>query len=433
MPDPGTPAKKPWLDPQWNGGRIESQGRLGMKVLIFMAVLWNGISMPMAYMIWTREPTPEAVALAAASLFPLVGLGLLYAVGLQILRWRRFGELVLEMDPFPGSLAGDVGGSLRVPLRWDPSHRFEVILDCSHVRISRNSKGNSRSERVVWRERGQALAEPTAIGTRIHFRFQVPQDLPQSEPASDNYHHWQVHVSSALAGADLKSSFEIPVYDTGEPLQSRARLDNTAADSSNTEVPAGTAVLSRGSDHKRIYYPLRRNRGMGMMLVFFALFWNGIVYFAGGKMWGDIGDSFMGIMLIPFALIFGGVGLLLAIAAIYTLFNSLEVRLYRDRIDSTRRFFGIPFRKSVPVRDLVSLQSRITSQSGTGASARIYYSLHAITRAGGKIPLGDGILGAPLAKRFRQLISETLDSELEWKEDTRGGLRARRRKSREAA
>ena len=69
--------------------------------------------------------------------------GMLYSAIVRTLERRRVGRLALVLDPFPGSLGGDAGGTIEIPLRYTGGRRFRVALACS--RVYETGSGDSRS------------------------------------------------------------------------------------------------------------------------------------------------------------------------------------------------------------------------------------------------------------------------------------------------
>ena len=59
-----------------------------------------------------------------------MGLGLLVWAVRQTLAWRCFGMTLLELDPFPGAIGGDIGGLLELRLPYSP---FRITLTCLYV------------------------------------------------------------------------------------------------------------------------------------------------------------------------------------------------------------------------------------------------------------------------------------------------------------
>ena len=182
---------KPWLRRgEWQGGVIRSSAKGGMVGIWAFAIIWNLISAPAAIIgvpqVWDEK---GAIALVIL-LFPLVGLGLVYWAIKLTMEWKRFGATPLSMDPFPGSIGGDVGGEIQVNVPYDSAAAFKVTLTCINSYVSGSGKNRSTHESAKWQDEGYARCQPSASGIKLQCRFQVPAGLKETEEASDNSHFW---------------------------------------------------------------------------------------------------------------------------------------------------------------------------------------------------------------------------------------------------
>src|SRR6056297_1259003 len=82
------------------------------------------------------EPALEWLLLGIAALVPLLLIGAI----IETVRWARFRGVVLELDPVPGSLGGEVGGRILLPLRSLRADRCSVSLSCIRVREGTESR-----------------------------------------------------------------------------------------------------------------------------------------------------------------------------------------------------------------------------------------------------------------------------------------------------
>ena len=82
-----------------------------------MAVFWNLISTPLLFAI-PEELDKGNTAILLAGLFPAVGLGLLVWAAKATRRWLAVGATPLTLDPYPGSIGGQVAGSIETNLRY---------------------------------------------------------------------------------------------------------------------------------------------------------------------------------------------------------------------------------------------------------------------------------------------------------------------------
>ena len=102
---------------------------------------------------------------------------------------------------------------------------------------------------------------------------------------------------------------------------------------------------------------------------------------------------------------FGLVGLGMAAAATYIIFSRLFVTVDRQEVVSTRTIFGKAWVTRARLEEIVSLDKKVTGQSGQGADAVIYYKLLARRKGKGKpITLGDHIIGQEEIDRLINII-----------------------------
>jgi hypothetical protein len=410
--------------PQRNQGHVSSHAGKERWVFAAIALVWNAFAQPMFWLVALKDPNLGLTALLFAGLFPLIGLGLAYLAAVKWLQWRRFGNLELVMDPFPGSLSGDVGGLIEIPIRYRPGKTVDVTLSCINVAIRRGGKNNSRSETVLWRERATLPVEPGLRGSRVSFRFSVPADQPATTEPSDNCVKWVVHLHRQLPGADLDQTFELPVLDTGTPQQSRHIRPAPEQGADAAELPGANVVMERTNQGLRVFYPASRGRAMGFaMLVFGAMFCL-VPWFIGANL-SDFasGDAFGMIFMVFggfFMLVFGLVGLLLAGFGVYALFNSLEVDATGEGVVSTRRFLGFRFQRALQRSAIHQLRYKINAQQGQGARAKVYYLLQAVPVSNKPVCLGDTIKGKSLARQRMHELGSVL-GDAEWHEAQRSG------------
>ena len=408
--------------PQWNHGRIRSLLGKERKGYIIMAVLWNALAQPMFLLTLLNNPDAQGVGLAVMGLFPLIGLGLAWIAAVKWLQWKRFGKLELVMDPFPAAPGGDAGGMIELPIAYHAGKTVDITLSCINVRISRSSKSTSHHETVLWRERARVAVEPGMRGSRVRFRFLLPDDMPTSTEPSNQYTRWVVHLQRKLPGADLDQTFEIPVLASATPLQSRGMQAYSGDVSSTDEIPMHGIAIAQSSTGLSLHYPASRGRSIGLAVLVFGLIFAlvpGFMIVNRGEFSG--GDAFNLVFFSAgafFALVFGIVALSLILFGLYTLLNRLYVSIEPAGITSTRYIAGFRFTRTLAHADIDHLHYKINAQQGQGARATAHYLLEAVTASGKPVCLGDGIRGKPLAQKLMCVLGEALHID-DWREHAR--------------
>jgi hypothetical protein len=404
--------RESWRDNrQWQYGRVTSSASRDIWVYWVFTLLLAGFNVPVVGVALPQGLGQGHWLVLLGLAFPLAGVGALYQAAVKTLEWRRSGRLVLELDPFPGSLGGDAGGWVDLAIPFDRHARFEVTLSCVHSRVSGMGRHRSRHEAMIWQDQTTTPGEFGTRGTRVRFCFALPDRLPETEPPSDDYHYWIVHLKASLPGVDLDRTFEVPVFETAEPHQARSRVQ-TPERGRPPELPRHIVRASRTTEGLRLDYPAARNRGPGLAVALAGLFFTGSSLFTAwqSKAW----LSSQGGVLTP-AVVFGGLvllafgvaGIALALRGLYLLTNSLQVLAAPTQLVTRRRLLGIPVRLRHMVRgQLVSVDLVIGRQSGPSAWATVRYSLTATLAGGVRVSLGDGLKGRDLADQVLAMVQE---------------------------
>ena len=212
----------PWLlNDKWQTATILSSSKMAMWGAWGFAAIWNLISAATPFLAYREVVEKENYLALIALLFPLVGIGLIVWAVRRTLEWRRFGPAPLTLDPFPGSIGGHVGGSIDAALPFDATTRFEMTLTNIHHYYSGSGKNRSRKEKALWQDVQIAHAAHGSTGTRLTFRFDVPEDLDASdaEPEGDSYYAWRLNLKAELPGADLDRDYDQSLIHISEPTR----------------------------------------------------------------------------------------------------------------------------------------------------------------------------------------------------------------------
>ncbi len=395
----------PWLmNDAWQGDAIRSSSKAAMWGAWAFAILWNLISMPLPFLLVEEITEKENYAALIGLVFPVVGLGLLYWAISRTREWRRFGPTPLSLDPFPGAIGGHVGGSIDLNVPFTGAARYQLTLTNLLSYESGSGDNRSRKEKAHWQDRRLAHAEPGPRGTRIVFRFDVPDELSPSDAAQDkdDYTIWRLNLSAELDGRDLDRDWEIPVYPTGARSQSiderSVEVARTAQASVDDAVVQKRVQVRHTPTGKSLYYPMGRNAMSSVMGVLAGGF------FAGAGWWLLLSEGalFMGS-------IFSLVGWVIVLSALYMLGNSLEV--YQDGIllHSKRRWLGLPIgHKTLHRNAFYRFEKSSGMQTQSGNKHTFLYSVDAIGASAEQIRLGEGFRGDSEADAGIRLIAREL-------------------------
>lgn len=407
----------------WSGNRIRSDKRWEVWVAWGFAAVWCGLTVPAALAglprAWTERNLIEGGVLV---LMCLAGVGLLTWAIRATADARRHGDVRLVMDPFPGSIGADVGGTIvlaRVP--YGPELSFPVVLRCVYSYQSSSGAGDNESrtrEEVVWQSEGYAQVRPampgdagapgavdtgpeTGRGVRLAFRFEVPAGLPESgQPAGNSTHRWQVLVDSESPALKFSRRFEVPVFATG--AHTAAALPHAVhhphMQARRDAAMASVYALEPIAGGVKIYQPYGR-------MWRYQLFWMGVgaVFLAVSIALGRNGDSTF------FRLVFGGAGCTMVVWGLYAVANSLRVQLDRQGLHTERRLLGLMMAwQRIPAAEIVRLSLRESFSVQDSKRRTTFYRLQAELRNGKRVTLADSLEGRSAADRLlARVVAET--------------------------
>ena len=402
-------ADAPWLlNDDWQTETIRSNSKRSMYGVWALAAFWNLISAPLPFLLYDEVVNKENYIALVGLLFTAVGIWLLSWAIRVTLEWKRFGPTPVTLDPFPGSIGGHVGGTIEIGVPFATSNEFELTLTNIHSYYSGSGKNRSRKEKAKWQDAMLVHAEPGGRGTRLTFRFDVPKGLHESDAEQDDsYHEWRLALKAELEGTDIDRNYSLPVYATA--TQSR-QLSNLAVERSRAKQAAASddaildiVRLSHDAGGRRMLFPAGRHLGSS-----FGAFIVGAVFAAVG--WWIVtseGQTFFGS-------VFGGIGALIALVAVYMTSNSLEVSQDRMNIKTVRRVLGIPVKRSFMRRDaFVKFTKDSSFQTQSGGKHVIYYSIYANDTEGDKIVVGEGFKGESEAKAAMRLVARELNLQVD--------------------
>ncbi|WP_053094213.1 DUF3592 domain-containing protein [Cellvibrio sp. pealriver] len=389
---------KPWLAQQeWASPEVTCNSKSSLWVIWFFALIWNLISLPATLAVPDEWAGGNKLILIAL-IFPLAGIYLLYWAINSTLSWRRFGQLRLQLDPYPGSIGGQVGGTLNIPIAYNAQQRFPVNLQCVRRYVTGSGKSRTSHESIVWQSNGLAQSTPApGGGTSLAICFNVPANLPVSEIYSDDYRFWRLELNADLPGVDLHRQFEIPVFATGEKSRATSPLstDHPQLNDEREASIEAVANIEQIPGGVRMHYPMLHGAGNNLVGLVCGLFFGG----AGVLMHFE--SDAPAIMVWAFTLVGG----LISFICLKWLFTSLHVQLDHNGLISERYWLGMPIgRDQIPRADIQKLYIGVSSR---GQSAKGYLEMCkiiALTHSGKKIPVAMNLKGRDTAQLALEAI-----------------------------
>ena len=395
---PGLPA---WQTrAEWSNNRIRSSARSTLWFAWGFALFWNAISSPIPFILPAELARGNQLAWVAI-IFPLVGVGLLARAIRQTLNWRRFGSTLLHMDPFPGALGGDVGGTVELRLAYHSRYRFLVTLTCQHVSTRRSENGRQTVREVKWQDEQLAEVHAGMYGTRLHFLFHPPGDLPESSEAGAAWDEWSIQISAGLPGTDFERSWEIPVFLNAGPQTARDRTRDYRIESSTQALSEKMVRIRETGEGVELYYPYLRHPGLAFGTL---LTGGGFVGFA--WLFHALGEDGLSVLFIGLFALAGG---LILVWGLYLLGNSLRVTAGRQGLTTLRGLFGLRFARHVDAGEITAIERSIGMQASQGSQSRAYYRIEVLTRDGRRIMAGAGIPGVSSVDAIIRRLEQALD------------------------
>ena len=390
-----------------------SQGS-ALKMLTGFALLWNLIAFGATWAVTTkisRELAQGHYAALIVYVFPAVGILLIVNCVRGWQHERRFGNTVLTLDPDPGAIGGQLGGTVDVPSRLPPSTVFRVNVQCLHSRETRDSKGHkSVRESLVWQDDMNGRMRWEGRGSRVQFLFDIPSDLPEPEPRSSSWHHWRLRIQAEVPGVDLDASFELPMRKGME--HSSLRLPGLERERQIARSQKLADVLNMEQQGDTLFMDFPYGRYKSLAAVVFVV---GAMFAGGAVMIGykEAGHGLFSAIPLLMAMMFGMVGLALVVYALYAPFNRLQVAIKGQVLYSRRYWLGWQVSaKQMTVDDVQSLRIDRGASYSSGSRATVFYRVTALASGGRKLRLAEGIPGRVLAEetvRFLQSSSALAD------------------------
>jgi len=386
---------------EWHDNRIRSSARSTLWSAWGFALFWNAISSPIPFFLPAELARGNQLAWIAV-IFPLIGFGLLVYAIRQTLNWRRFGRTLLEMDPFPGAIGADVGGMVELKLAYHSSYLFVVTLTCQHAYRRRSRNGSQTVRDVKWQDEQRAEVRAGMQGTRLHFLFHPPAELPESSAGHDSWDEWTVQVSANLPGTDFERSWEVPVFINAGPQNARNQIRGHRIESGTRALSSKLVRVRETGAGVELYYPYLRHPGLAFGTLLTGAGFAGFAWLFHTLSDGDgLSRLFIGLFVLAGGLILAW--------GLYLPGNSLRVTADRQGLTTVRGIFGLHFTRHVDAGEIAAIEKSIGMQASQGNQSRAYYRIEVHGRDGRRTTAGAGIPGASNVDAIIQKIKQALD------------------------
>lgn len=391
--------EKPWLmRKDWAEGRIRSTSRKGVLLLWIFVFFWcfGSAAISMVVVPWQWNLGNRAVLMALV--FPVIGVALIAFAFWTTMAWRRFGRTVFDMESVPVAAGGALSGSVRVPGKLRPEHGWHVALSC----ISRKTTGPANNlrttERILWRDETwlrRDLPQTLPNQTSIPVFFRLPENKPDSTPATGDGTHWRLEASARLAGPDFHAAFEVPVFKLSEQPdipENRAAQYQLSLDEIQKEIQSKIQIIDL-PESKEFIFSGGRAPGFATGATACCLIWTAIV-----------------VLLvvyrapIPVPLIFGAMDLMMLYFVFDLWFRRSRVMVSAGTVTIQTIWPG--YKKEISVKS--GDATRFFTEIGATVGHSVYYDLKLRTRDGKELTLAKTLNHKPEADWLaRQLTAAT--------------------------
>jgi|SaaInl5LU_22_DNA_1037371.scaffolds.fasta_scaffold15383_3 hypothetical protein len=396
---------KPWLTKkEWADNRIKSGAQITFIVMWVMALIWNALMIPL-YMEFPEllEKARGEPITYVALVMPLAGIYILFLAIKYTLDWLNSGRTPLVLDPFPGSIGGHLGGSIETDISYTGQTQGKITVQCVYSYVSGSGKDRSRSESVKWQNTGVCHLDQSARGTVFKFRFDLPNDLPESdvEKRSQNYYFWRVLLEVESAKRELSRFFVVPVFRTAEQslsMRSGTEDHRGTLEAAESGIDSVADIKSVPGGIEIWYAPFQRPMNGIFMLIF------GFIFSGFGLLIGSVDAPLF------FPIVFCIVGGLIALAGLHYLGKALLVSITHEGIRTRRFLFGYPIStKEIHKGNFSSFEIRQNGSMQSGGKTTIYYNLLASSKDGTKITVAERHTSRPEIELIQEKFEAALN------------------------
>lgn len=395
---------QPWMwKKDWITGRIRCATHVGVVSSWVFCLFWNLISAPVFWVI-PREILEKGNRLALLALvFPFVGLWLLIVAIRQTLRWRKFGDSVLELSTLPGVIGAKLGGTIHARLSLRPQDKLTLTLSCVQRITTGAGKNRDTHANILWQDEQPPLSQlPQEYSRRIAIpiAFEISGDCRGSDWSNlNNQILWQLEVHAKIPGVDYHAIFEVPVFRTSASLVSSpgaavVKSEALHEDSLRIQWERGVSVRPHPRGGMEISLGAARHPAAAISTTLFLILW-----------WTAIWLQLYLKAPLFFPIISGLIGLLIFWAALDLWLGTQRVWVSATGLQVTHGILGWGSARTFDVSVVGKIQTRIGMQMGRKA----FYDVVLVTKNGRKIVLGSSLSSNRQAEALVAIVKGVLD------------------------
>ncbi|WP_082378743.1 DUF3592 domain-containing protein [Marinagarivorans algicola] len=334
-------------------------------------------------------------------IFVLIGLLSLYWAIKKTMLWRHFGPTPLWLEPYPGAIGGHIGGTIKCdrPLNASTAH---ITLECILHYQSGSGRDRQSKQSIVWQTQGSApvVAQNTTGHPQsyIAFYFNVPNQLPASEPRSQHYHCWKITLKLSDNKATLSRQFTIPAFHGTE--RSQLNITNTADNAQTRDTQEQTLESLLNIQQISGGIALAHKAGRDLKT-------NALLLIIGLVFWGvGIGIGFTDDTPIFMVMILSLLGGALSLCGFYKLLNSYHVKIGHAGLYTERYILGIKTRQRFYASHTIKhLAIKSTGHSTIGNHHTEHFVITAVLNNGKTVNVAESLNGQSIAEYALENIS----------------------------
>ena len=387
-------ADEPWMwDHDWASGVIPAHAVAGAIGSWVIAVVWNGIAIPMTFIALSQTHNGQNHAVWLVLLFPLAGIALLVAAIRTTLQAIYFGQSSLNLCTIPAAIGGALAGVIHLERKIQPSASITLHLACREI----TRGGKSSYEHVVW-ENEQTLDSLPSVGTGsdIPVYFPIPLHQPPTSSEGGGQIFWRLDVTAPTSAMTYRSKFRVPVFvvtaDALVPPEDSAAAYRHHASATAVHRVRGVTI-SRLTDGGRVMHvAAARNPGSATVVSLIG-----------------IGVTAATVLLpqtsapIILAVVLGITALVVDMVAINAWFSSSTITARPRSLTVVRGLPMMRHHREMPAADIDDVVREQSSQ----LNETFYYNLNAVTGEK-EVRLASGICGEQDADELILVLKEGL-------------------------
>lgn len=206
---------QPWLHrPEWQSKRISSNNSTRFFGITTATIAWNILSFPAWVILYGILNEGDYSSLWIA-IFPLIGLLLIWKIVYLLLRRRKFGDVVLELDVVPCVPGSDLRGKIQIPITFNISQGITLKLKCINNVTTRSDKGQINKLKLLWK--AEQVVYDGQFWNKTHLVFPINFKIPAEVRATDETNpddkvFWHLEAYAELPGVNFSEEFDIPVF-----------------------------------------------------------------------------------------------------------------------------------------------------------------------------------------------------------------------------